>query len=72
VEEINIKSSTNKEKEEKGQKAKETEMEIEEIKEEDEKDINEESKEDKKLSLYKIKKNRIIREFIAVLRELDT
>lgn len=35
-------------------------------------ETDKEAEEKRKLSLYKIKKNRIIREFISVLRELDT
>lgn len=35
-------------------------------------EADKEEEEKRKLSLYKIKKNRIIREFISVLRELDT
>ena len=64
--------NSNKDKEEKGQKGNENQMEIEEIKEEGENINEEESKEAQKLSLYKIKKNRIIKEFISVLRELDS
>jgi len=54
----------------KGGKAEEKEMAIEATKEKRTEEEEQADKE-KKLSLYKIKKNRIIREFISVLRELD-
>jgi len=72
VEEINLKPNLAKEKEENSQQRKESQMEIEEIQEEEKSDLNGDSNQEKKLSLYKIKKTRIIREFIAVLRELDS
>lgn len=47
-------------------------MEVEYDKDDKNADTDENAEKERKLSLYKIKKTRIIREFIAVLRELDT
>lgn len=60
-----------KEKGGKAQKGEEKEMIIEATKEKGDDTQQEQDDKEKKLSLYKIKKNRIIREFISVLRELD-
>jgi len=46
-------------------------MEVENEKDDVKKRENEDKEREKKLSFYKIKRNRIIKEFIAVLRELD-
>lgn len=46
-------------------------MEVENEKDDTKKKENEDKEREKKLSFYRIKKNRIIKEFIAVLRELD-
>ena len=67
VEELDLKGAAAKDK---GGKAEEKEMAIEATKEKRTEEEEQADKE-KKLSLYKIKKNRIIREFISVLRELD-
>jgi len=68
VEELDLKA---KEKGGKAQKGEEKEMIIEATKEQGDDTQQEQTDKEKKLSLYKIKKNRIIREFISVLRELD-
>lgn len=67
-----LKPASQQEAENKAQIGKEKQMEVEYEKDDKEADPNENSQREKKLSLYKIKKTRILREFISVLRELDT